>query len=490
MSLFNFFPSLFRKSEHILPKLTNDALLKSIEELDSYDDLTVIYNSHIYYDNKTLLLPLLIVDKYRGLYIFELRGWTQDELQNMEIRTQKVEERKENNLGFSLIQDLLQHKASEVFTKEAIPIFNFLILESLTSSQYDALDSAIQKALPKESLIFQDMSSAEIYQKLQSHVEAQPQALKYTDELLHQIYPQYTIMQEEKPLFATTQQRNFIEMPLSSITTLQGKAKSGKSSIALLKIVTTLIQTPQKSILMLCANEAAKEKLIHQLQNLTQTNSIAIENVKITTAKAFLEDAYSTVHVNPVLHDIQNTLYIDKKLLKKRKQAADLLICDDAQLLEEHFLNYLEIIQKKAQLLFINHPKEKGLLYTLSHSFFSLQKEILFMQTHPLIQTIHHLTKTLTSDNEKVVVFCNELHQQKLQEDLKDYLKEEQHASLSYANYNTIEDISIPHIILLDICQFKPQRVEYALTRATKSVALFYEQECDTITTLKETYES
>ncbi|MEO1937274.1 MAG: hypothetical protein ABGW85_01430, partial [Sulfurimonas sp.] len=185
-------------------------------------------------------------------------------------------------------------------------------------------------------------------------------------------------------------------------------------------------------------------------------------------------------------------LYIDEQLLKKRKKAADLLICDDAQLLEEPFLNYLELIQNKAQIIFVNHPKKYENEFLLHDSFFKPKERISFIEGSPLIQVMHHITKLLhtTQEDKNILICANELTQQKLQEDLQNYIDPLQYTTLFYSNYTTIPDIITPHIILLDICQFKTEIVEYALTRATHSVALFYEQECGSLKILKENYES
>jgi hypothetical protein len=491
MSLFNFFSSFLQKNEPFSPLLTNTDLLKKIAALNDYSDLHIITNSVLGEHDKQILLPLLILDKERGLYIFELRSWRDKELKNIKITASKVDQRRNDNLAFSLIEAIIREKTADIISKESLPLHKLLILDSLSSSGYDTLDASIQEYLPKESLIFNDTSSAEIFQKIQTFPTMQ-EAVEDTNQILCTLYPQYTIAIDNKELFATDEQRAFLDTQLTKTTNLAGKAKAGKSSALALKLLQILKESPKKDILVLCAHEASKENLEHKLQENAKNQEVSLQNITLTTALEFLQEAYQKINFELKNHDIQTSLYIDEVLLKKRKKAADLLVCEDAQLLKEHFLDYLELIQNKAELLFINHPKEKALNFTLNNSFFHLQEKPLFAQKPALIQTMHHVQHLLRTKQDKrsILICSNELTQQKLQEDLQNYIDPLQYTTLFYSNYTTIEDISIPHVILLDICQFKTQIVEYALTRATQSVALFYEDACGSLKILKENYES
>jgi hypothetical protein len=491
MSLFNLFSSFFQQNDNFSSSLKQSTLLDKINALSTYSNLTVILNPTLYTPKKNIQLPLVILDNHRGLYIFELRNWTKDELTNITIQAQPATEQKQTNLAFSLIHERIKSKAKELFEKEQIPIYNFLILDKLNSQEYDSLDLEVQQYLPKECLLFEDTTTASIYKKLHACSKYYDTAFSYADNLLAQLYPNYAFKENQKNHFMTNQQQTFIQTPLPQVATLNAQAKSGKTIAILLKIINILLEKKEVDILLLCVGEYSKQQTLKLFKELCKQNAIEHKALQIQSVAEFLDTRADQYKISPPTTD-KKTLEINEKLLKKRKKAADILICDDAQLLEENFLDYLELIQKKASILFVNHPREKAYIFKFTHSFFKIEGDIVFQQAHPLIKTIHHLKTILQQNNTKkqVYIYSNKLTKHKLQEDLSQYLTKEEQRHLSYRDYNIIADKSIEHIILLDICQFKTQKVEYALTRATKSIALFYEQECGSIKILKEDYEN
>ncbi|MEO1937734.1 MAG: hypothetical protein ABGW85_03770, partial [Sulfurimonas sp.] len=238
-------------------------------------------------------MPLVILDKQRGLYIFELRQWNCKELQNIEIETTKVTKRADNNLAFSLLHKLIQQKISHL--KISLPIYNFLILESISTQEYEELESSVQKYLPQDFLIFQDTNSAELFQKIHT---LEDKNLHLDDEILFNLYPQYTIEENNRKLFANTQQRKFVHNSTEKITNLRGKAKSGKSSAIILKVLEILSRNPNKKILLLSTNHSQKEHLQQNIQKASSKRGISIDMLTIIDVKSFLQNAYKQINID------------------------------------------------------------------------------------------------------------------------------------------------------------------------------------------------
>jgi len=499
MSMLTLFSSFFKQNEISTPLLKDENLHSKIQALSFYSDLDIFINTTIHNRTYTYDLPLLIFDAQRGLYIFELREWSLDELKNVTITATKQHKAKANNLSFSTIHQQIREKLAPLDSLE-IPLYNYLILDSLTTQEYKKLPHDIQESLPQDTLIFKDSQTSEIFQKLQKRA-IKVNVLPKREELLPTLFPQYTIIKEDgEKLFATVEQRSFLDAKLAPLYKLQGEIKSGKSSLLLLKALHLQQKYENKSITIIKASRTGKEEAEKLLELHSIPNNIKSKRISIVEAEEFLSQEYRKAKVLLNTADISQALYVDRALLKQKAKTDEIILCDDTHLLEDHFLAYLVQRQKKSNLFFVNYEKELKVMTLLQHSFIK-PKYIRFKESHPLIEAMHLISQLLQEEESTILLVSNKIHQQKLFEDLESFLSHKielfrhsylmtQQSRLYFANYSEIADISVSHTILLDICEFKTHTVEYALSRATESVTLIYEQECGLIKILKEKYES
>ena len=95
--------SIFKKNKKklILPE---SLLTKKLKDIVKEKKLLLYENVTIYHQSIKFFIPLLIIDSKHGIYLFEYKNWSYDELRNSTIHKATNEESKRNSLSFERTQ--------------------------------------------------------------------------------------------------------------------------------------------------------------------------------------------------------------------------------------------------------------------------------------------------------------------------------------------------------------------------------------------------
>lgn len=496
----SFFGSFFNKKNDAL-HVPDSILVKKLKSLCLHSNLVVYNDVKIYHHKDVYNIPLIMLDPLRGLYIFEIKAWSYDDLQNSHIQKAKNQESTAQTLSFDNTRNIIRKKFNELTHNDGIPIFNYLIMENLSADEYEHLNDSFKELLPFNKLIFNDYQDSDIFKILQE-VSQEDQTLPSISNILGTLFIQYAIIDNEGEVhIATQEQIDFINKEIQGLEILNGVPSSGKSTLLLLKSIVYLLENPFHKIIILkptiLACDILKKKLLEIVEHAIV--ELDLTSIEIITPRELINKHLKKYNKTTV--DSIST--IDEKLMKKKFKSADLLMCDDSNLLTQDFIEYLKKIQKNAKLVLVNEIDSLHEL-SLSKEFRNEKCEISFFKTVPYakaLQLIHILLKK--GEKENIIVISNALTQEKLSYDLGSFalqtpqqlkssenLMNQKFSQLMLATYEDINALSAKHIIMLDLCFTNPHKLEYALNIASHSVHLLYEEDCQEIINLKDKYES
>jgi len=489
------FLSLFKKQQQKL-SVPDTILIKKLKNLSTQSDLLVFKDVNIYHHTATYTIPLMVLDIKRGLYLFETREWTYDELKNATIQKAQNQNSSNETLAFDNHQTIIRQKFNELTHSDGIPIFNYLLMENLNADEYEHLDESFKELLPLEKVIFSDSQEGDIFKKLQASAQAQNN-LCTSDEILTTLLVQYAIFDINNKLhFCTKEQILFIDKELETITHINGVGASGKSSSLLLKSIVELIKDPTLKIIILkptiLACDILKKKLLDIIEH-------AIIEIDLTSIEIITPLELINRHQAKLGKDKLTSIIIDIKLMKKGFDTANIIMCDDAQTYETNFIEYLKHIQKKSKLLLVSNDNNSTFDFKIN--FRESNKEIFFHQTTPHAKALHIISKLLQKD-EKITLVSNSISAQKLKDDLFKFIEDEPHSldsssqlinqkkhQLTFCAYKDLNEFQTNHIILMDLCFTSINEIEYALNLSDTSVHILYEENCQEIKQLRGKYE-
>lgn len=496
----SFISSLFKKNNDTL-RVPDSMLVKKLKSLSSHSNLLVFGNVKIYHHTYIYDMPLIMLDPLRGLYIFEIKAWSYDDLKNANIQKAQNQKSSADTLSFDKTHNIIRQKFNELTHKDGVPIFNYLIMENLSADEYEHLNDSLKELLPFQKLIFNDYQDSDIFKQLQN-ASSENFELPSINEILGTLFIQYAILDETNSLHLCTQsQMDFLDTPLNNLTNLNGTHASGKSSLLLLKAIIELLQNPSLKIIIVKANLLACDIFKKKLLDIVEHAIIEIDltSIEILTPLELINRHLKKLSKSP----IDTLADMGTQLANKKMKFADIIMCDDSYLLAEQFVEYLKPLQKVSKLLLVN---DKQILQEnfLSEDFRKENRQIYFLQTNPHAKALH-LISTLLKKNrdDNILLISNTLSQEKLKDDLESFIHQvpqqidsskhlinQNFSQLLFATYSDINALSAKHIIMLDLCFTNTYELEYALNLASKSVYILYEDESQEIINLKDNYES
>lgn len=490
-----FLTSLFQKPEKTL-EIPNSLLIQKLTSLLDNDYL-LYQNVTIYHHAQSLFIPLLLVNPSRGIYIFEYKTWSYDELKVSTIEKASAQSSSNENLAYEQAHEIIKQRFQELTHTDGVNIHNYLIMENLSSEQYQNLNVSFQELLPSQKIIFNDSSDTEILKKL----ESAPETLnnhQTVQSILGTILIQYTIIQNNQELsLCNKEQINFINSDISGHTTLAAMFGSGATNIILLKVILEKLKNPKVTINIikptLLACDILKKKLLEIVEH--AIIEIDLSSIQILTPTQVLNKHLQKLS-KPLL--TQEEFHIDNILMKKKMNHADIIVCDDADLLESEFIAYLKHIQKNETLLLVGDFISEN-IFTLQHSFRRTKQKSVFLKTNPYAKAMQLVSKLLeTNEAKDIIIISNSLNKEKLNEDLKSFIKDkavlldssknlldQDIDNLLLASYEDIVGLSAEHIILIDVCKAPKEQLSYAFNLCEKEVYVLYEEDCPEIDFLR-----
>lgn len=489
---FNFF-SLFQsnKSELIVP---DSILVKRIKSLARNSNLKVFSNIEIYLHTKRYPIELMLYDDVRGIYIFEIKKWSFDDLKNATIEKAQNQEHANNTLAFDKTQELIKRKLNEITHQDNVKIFKYLLMENLSAEEYERLDDSFKELLPKNKIIFSDSLASDIFKQLQTEEEL---FNKPSIDILETLLTQYAKLDDTgNYTLCNDSEIEFLNTPLQKTSYIELSFGENKNALLILKAIIEAF-TKKSKVIFIKPSTLSRDIAYKKLLEILEHGIVALDmNMIEFLTPLELINKHLLKLKKPLIADLEE-FHISS--FNKRFNIADLIICDDAQFLNQDFLQYLESIQKNKQLLFVNHNATNSKLILLQNN-----QNITLLRTNPFAKCMQLLQKLLETEHaQDILVVSNPQTRKNLQEDLeyflaqnlsiidaKSNLLERDLTQLKLTSYDDMFELSTKHIILLDLCEYNEKQIEYALNLATKNAYVLYDTPCEITELLKEKYES
>ncbi len=493
----SFITSFFKKSQKPLT-IPDTILIKKLKNLSTQSNLLVFKDVNIYHHTDKYTIPIMVLDDTRGLYLFETKEWTFDELKNAEIQKAQKQESSADTLAFENTHNIIRKKFNELTHNDGIPIFNFLLMENLNSDEYEHLNDSFKALLPRDKIIFSDSLQSDIFKKLQD-VSPATTNLTTADLVMGTLLIQYAILDDENVHFANREQIAFIDKPLEQLNILNAPYKSGKSSLILLKSIVELFNNPDDKIIILkpttLACDIFKKRLLEIVEH-------AIIEIDLSAIEIITPLDLVNRHNTKLGREHTQLLDIDDKLMKKSFDSSPLLICDDANIYNSKFIDYLKHLQKKDKLLFVNTTFEAQEIQTLTLSYQNEKREISFQNTNPYAKALNIIFNLVNDNEDGIVLAASEESCENLFDDLDKFittqaqilesnlpLVKQKLGKVLLCKYSDINTLRVKHIIMIDLFSASENEIEYAFNLATESVNVLYEEDYHEIIHLRNKYE-
>jgi len=495
-----FFTSLFKKKNKSLI-IPDSILIKKLKSITQFSELTLYQDITIYHHTKSYVIPLMLLDTKRGIYLFERKEWSYDDLKNSTIAKAENQSAAKDTLSYQNTQNIIDKKFNEITHHDSVPIFNYLLMENLNADEYEHLDESFKELLPIDRVIFSDSKDSEIIQKLE-YCETSQKPLPSKENIIGNLLIQYSILSNDFSLkLCSNEQIEFIDSEISGLKILSASSDSDKSSILLLKAILEKLKHPDKKFIIikptLLACDILKKKLVDIVEH-------AIIEIDLTSIMIITPIDLVNMHLKKLKREsIVGDLFIDKSLMRKSFNVADLILCDDSNLMSENFIDYLIHIQSKSNLVLVNYDKKEAHFIFKKESKES-EIEVSFYKANQHAKALQLISKLLKDSQAKdIIVISNDLSKEKLNDDLEFFIKDkavlldssknlinQNFDSLMLLTYRDTNALKAEHIILLDICSTSQSEIDYALSIAKNSVDIIYEDECPEVKDLRMKYES
>ena len=498
---FSFLLSLFKKDKKT-SNLPDSLLVKKLKDISSTHAFTLFNEVTIFHHSSSYKIPLLLLDETRGLYIFEKKTWSFDDLQDFTVQKAPNQDSSDNMLSFQKTQNLINKKINELTHHDGVPIFNYLIMDNLSTDEYGRLNDSFIELIPARRVIFSDSTTEEILEKL-SFAELSDVKLPSKEDIFGNLLVQYSLLDENESLkLCSREQIDFINSETFGLETLNGASRSGKTNATLLKAIFQTLKNKDKKILIIKPTPLSRDILKKKLLDMVERAIVEINlsQIIILTPIELINLHLKKLKKEPLLKE---ALRIDEILMTKKIHIADLVMCDDASLLREDFIQYLTRLQSDSSLLLVNNDSKEA-TYEFSGAYASKERVVNFHKANQHAKALLIVSKLLaTAQPKDILIVSASLTREELLYDLEHFIEgkaslldssknllQQNLESLSLATYADVNELSAKHVILLDACSTALTQVQSAIGLATISVDAIYEEECESIHQLKEKYES
>ncbi|WP_455756757.1 DEAD/DEAH box helicase family protein [Sulfurimonas sp.] len=470
-----FITSFLKNSKNTTNKtleLPKSLLIKKLQDTAIENGLHIFENINIYHHAQHYFIPLLILDESRGLFIFEHKDWSYDDLKNAKIEKASKLDSTNNTLAFEKSHEYIRRKFNEITHTDGVPIFNYLLMENLNESEYSHLSSSFQKLLPQDKIMFNDSSTNTILSKIMKSAVSE-EKLPSASDIMCTLLVQYAILDEAGTFhLASNEQRKFINYSLPKDFTLLAAPGSGKTSSILLKAIVEKLKNPALKIIIIkptiLSCEILKRKLIDCIEH-------AIIEIDVTLIQ----------------------IITPKEFMKKPLKVADLIICDDSELYSQDFIGQLKL--GKTSLIMVENSKKLDDPRAFTKNYKNVYKENNFIQTNPHAKALQLISSLLETNSAKdILVVCSNSNKDKLQDDLEYFIKDEAILldssksivdqdldTLILSSYDDIHSLDVKFAILMDVCDTDVKKLRYAYNLPKNSVYVLYEEKCKNLALIK-----
>jgi len=473
-----FFKSLFNTNKTKSLSLPESLLIKSLKATARKNNFLIFEDITIYHHASSFFIPLLLVDDTRGIFLFEYKDWSYDELKTANIEKASQQDSAKDTLAFEKAHDYIRRKFNEVKHHDGVPIFNYLLMENFNTGEYQHLNDSFQKLLPKERIMFNDSSEETISSKL---LEPSSYNLPSTTEIMSTLLIQYAIIDAQENIFlASQEQMEFINADLQVKTTLRAPSGSGKTSAILLKVILEKLRNPSIKIVIIKPTNLACDILRKRLLNTIE---------------------YAIVTIDPASISVLTPTQFNKAVAK----SSDLIICDDTEFYLDEFMLAIKNTRYKKNMIFVENSNVEGdKAQDFSKVFRGLDKKAIFYEANEHAKTLQIVSSLLTLCEPKdILIVSNSLSRQKLQDDLKDFVEaqtvlvdstnsliNQSLDNILLTNYDDTVSLEAKYVILTDIASADVKKLEYAYNLCSQIVYLVYDSSSENLELLRNNFES
>lgn len=494
----NSFFSLFSKKTINLP-FPN---IPPINKLKKFNNNIYIFNDlTIYHNSNSIYIPLLILDFKHGIYIFEHKKWSFEYLKNSTVDKSINQNRNKDNLFFNKIDKFIIQKFNDMTNTDGIKVFNFLLCENLTANEYDRFDDSIKEFLPKHRLIFTNYCEESILKTLQNTPDISLNKEEISS-LMGSLLVQYLIINGNKRFLATQEQKDFIDASIRGHQTLKAPFYSGKSNSLVLKAIYEKLKNPKHKTMIIAPTKTDCNLLKQKLLSIVEHSMITIDilSIKIITPIELLN-----IHLKELKKELlDEELFIEDTLMRKKFYVADMIMCDDSDLLTREFISYLIHIQKNSSLLLVSSEALFDKQQIFKNSFRSATQKFIFekIETYPrALQIIKELLQNHTTND--ILILSTSIEMKNFIDDLNFYmygksslldgsinLIDHNLKNLTISSYDKLSSIRYKFVILLEIDLASINELVHASNLSKESVYYLYDEECQNINILREKFET
>ncbi len=386
---FTIFSKLFHKKQKHDTKI-----FSLLEEYAKTKEYFFFQNITIYHRSNSINIPAMLFIPKIGIVLFSIKSWNFSNLQKTTLKKVPYLQDNENTLAFDNIHHFIKEKLLDIAQIEKVDFINFAILTELTFEEYQLLNESVKALLPQEKIFFKQTTLEEIQQRF---ANLQTKEENYNpNEILPYLCNEYMIIDNRKIFLANIKQREFIDNSLSSLENIQASRSTGKSHLILLKAIKEKLHNPQIKIAIVVPTKFHTYILKQLLLQLVEKSCIVIDMSEILF---FTQSELLQYHANKLNKKIFSHHKVDPILMKKDFFLADIIFCDDAHTFDEEFLIYLEHLQKRHQLIYINATKREP-TYTLKTHYHKTQIKFQDQNTTShLLREIYTLLKDHPEDS-------------------------------------------------------------------------------------------
>ena len=473
----NFFSSLTKNKKNNL-LIPDSILVKNLKSLSIRNGYKILENVTIFHHSNKIDIPLMIIDPQRGIYIFQLKDWSYNDLGSYELKKSHNNEQSKNTLAYDKINSFINLKFNEILHNDCMKIFNYLLTENLSFSDYEHLEDDKKKLLPYDKIIFNDTDEIYIIKKLNASTDID-ESLPDINFILANLFTQYLILEDETILLSSDEQIGFIDDLLKyddnqDIISLNGLAVSGKTTSIILKSILLKLKNKDTSVTIIEPTTLSCDIV---KQSILELIEYSIINVDITSINVLTPDEFL------------------------KSKISSYIFCDDSFLIEEKLLNKIISKSRKSKLTLVNPINTYKCYYKLTKSFHKIA-DAKFIQNDSYKNAKKLILKHTQKDSSKKILYIS---QNKDNGDLKEELLtstknkimqldgsknliDHNQSSITLSDYKNMNALKSDIVILLDVCKITQEELSYAINLAKEKVFILYEDECQSIQTLKKIF--
>ena len=471
-----FFSSFFNQKKTKTLALPSSLLLKELKRTAKNNNFSIFENITIYHHEKSFFLPLLIVDETLGIFLFEYKDWSYDDLKNAKIEKASNQESSKDTLAFEKTHEFIRKKFNELTHNDGVPLFNYVLMENLNYDQYKHLNDSFIELLPEERVIFSDSTQEDILLKLGERVTYN---LPSISSIMSTLLIQYGILDAKKNIFlASEEQQLFIDAEIQTKTILKAHVGTGKTSVILLKAILEKLKNPSLKITII------------------KPTTLSCDILKKTLLDT-IERAIITI-------DPTSIYIMTQSDFEKTTQKVDLLIYDDIWYYSSSFILELHNMKKTKNLIMVETAQENEENLTLTENFRTTKKKTFFHQANEHAKALQIIASLLSKSKiSDILIVSNDTQRTQLQEDLADFINEtsslvnakealieQNFDALRLLTYDDITSMEAKFVILMNISSTDEKTLQYAYNLSSESVYILHNKESDNLTLLRNNFES